>query len=77
MAASHEMVTPDVLCISNIVRNFKATQVVETTNKRMIMWCPDHHCAKTLAVRISQAGYHYELRQGMKTAAWYVQAFYH
>jgi hypothetical protein len=76
MAASHEMVAPDVECISKIVRNFSASEVVETTNKRMIMWCPDLHCAKSLAIRIRRAGYHYEVKQGLKTPNWYVQAFY-
>lgn len=76
MAASHWMVAPDVERIESIVRNFKVSEVVETTNKRMIMWCPDLHCAKSLAIRISRAGYQYEVKQGLKTRAWYVQAFY-
>lgn len=76
MAASHQMVAPDVERISQIVRNFKATEIVETTNKRMIMWCPDLHCAKQLAVRIKGNGYQFEVKQGLKTPAWYVQAFY-
>ena len=76
MAASHQMVAPDVERISQIVRNFVASEVVEITNKRMIMWCPDLHCAKQLAIRIRGNGYHYEVKPGNKSAAWYVQAFY-
>ena len=76
MSASHVMVAPDVACINNIVRNFKATEVVETTNKRMIMWCPDLHCARQLALRIKDNGYFYEIRRGLKSASYYVQAFY-
>jgi len=76
MSLSHEMVAPDVRCISNIVRDFKATQVVETTNKRMVMWCPDQICAKNLAIRIDRNGYQYEIRKGLKSNSWYVQAFF-
>ena len=76
MSASFWMVQPDIDHISRMVKDFGA-EIVQETNKRIIMWCPDLHCAKSLAVRIHQAGYHYELKQGMKTDAWYVQAFYH
>ena len=76
MAASPWMVQPDIDRIEKIVKSFVASEVVETTNKRMIMWCPDLHCAKTLAIRIKQEGYYYEIKQGLKTSNWYVQAFY-
>ncbi len=76
MSASHEMVAHDVARIACIARSFVATEVVEVTNKRTIMWCPDIHCARSLAIRIGSNGYQYELRKGLKTDAYYVQAFY-
>lgn len=76
MSASHEMVAYDVQRIESIARNFKATEIVEVTNKRTILWCPDLLCAKNLAIRISQEGFAYQLKPGLQTSAWYVQAFY-
>lgn len=76
MAASHHMVEHDVARIAQISRNFKACQIIEVTNKRTIMWCPDLHCAKNLAIRINADGYQYDIRKGMKSDAYYVQAWY-
>lgn len=76
MAASHQMVAPDVARIEHLVRECAFPEIIEVTNKRTIMWCPDHHCAKVLALRIKQDGYQYEIRRGLKTNAVYVQAWY-
>lgn len=76
MAASHQMVAHDVARIERIARQFKATEIVEVTNKRTIMWCPDHLCAKSLAIQIQHEGFTYDIKPGLKTSAWYVQAFY-
>ncbi len=76
MAASHQMVAHDVQRIESIVKACVFPEIVEVTNKRTIVWCPDHHCAKQLALRINAEGYQYEIRRGLKTDSVYLQAWY-
>ncbi len=75
MSASPWMVQPDIDHITKMVKDFGA-EVVQETNKRIIMWCPTLYCAKQVALHIKRDGYHYEIKQGNKSKAWYVQAFY-
>ena len=51
MSASPWMVQPDIDHISRIVKDFGA-EVVQETNKRIIMWCPTLYCAKLIALHI-------------------------
>lgn len=76
MAASHWMVAPDIEHIEHIAREIGNVSVVETTNKRIVLWCPTLYCARNLAINIKREGYYYQIRKGLKTDAWYVQAFY-
>lgn len=76
MSASPWMVAPDIARIEQIAKECQFPEVIDTTNKRTIMWCPNYHCAKVLALRIKQDGYVYEIRQGLKSKAYYVQAWY-
>ena len=75
MAASFWMVQPDIDYITNIVKEFGA-EVIQETNKRIITWCPTLYCAKQIAIHIKREGYQYEIKQGNKTPAWYIQVFY-
>lgn len=77
MSLSHEMVAPDVARLKSIARSFGNVEVAKVTNKRIILWCPDLYSAKNLAMCIKQDGYYYEIKKGLKSSAWYVQAFYH
>lgn len=74
MSASFWMVQPDIDHISRIVKDFGA-EVVQETNKQIIM-CPTLYCTKQIALHIKRDGYYYEIKQGNKSKAWYVQAFY-
>ena len=75
MAASHEMVKPDVEAIEHCVRLFRSSKVIEVTNKRIIIKCPDHQVALNLATQIRHRGYAYDLKKGRHTNAMYIQAW--
>jgi hypothetical protein len=77
MALSHDMVAQDVEHIEAIARGFGNVEVALCTNKRIVLWCPEHYTAKNLAINLRREGYHYEIKQGLKSSAWYVQAYYH
>lgn len=76
MSASPWMVQPDIDRLTSIANHFQATEVVEVTNKRMVLWCPTLANAKSLALQIKDGGFHYLIRKGLKTDSWYVQAVY-
>lgn len=81
MAASHHQVAPLVERIERIVNQADFTlphidaQVIEVTNKRVFIWCPDKVSSKNLAIRITDQGYALEVRKGLKTSAYYIQVF--
>lgn len=81
MAASHHQVAPLVERINRIVDQADfilphiGAQVIETTNKRVWIWCPDKVASKNLAIRIRGEGYALEVRKGLKTSAYYIQVF--
>lgn len=81
MAASHHQVAPLVDRINRIVAQADFTlphigaEVIEVTNKRVFIWCPDNVASRNLAFRINDAGYALEIRKGLKSSAYYIQVF--
>lgn len=81
MAASHEQVAPLVSRIERLVKQYdvafdhEGSQVIEVTNKRVFIWCPDKVASRNLAIRINDQGFALEVRKGLKTSAYYIQVF--
>ena len=81
MAASHQMVESSVARIEQLVRqqdvmfDHIGAQVIEVTNKRVFIWCPDRVASRNLALRINNEGFTLEVRKGLKSQAYYIQVF--
>lgn len=81
MAASHRQVAPLVARIERLVKQadnslpHPDTEVIEVTNKRVFIWCPDKVSSKNLAIRINDNGFALEIRKGLKSNAYYIQVF--
>lgn len=75
MAASHEMVAPKVEAIEQVVHRFTSSQVVEVTNKRIIIRCPNKTISRRLGSLINNLGYPIEIQKGRVSDAMYIQAW--
>lgn len=79
MAASHQQVAPLVDRLNRIVAQADfilphiGAEVIEVTNKRVFIWCPDKVASRNLAIRIRGEGYSLEVRKGLKTSSYYIQ----
>lgn len=75
MAASHEMVAPKVEAIEQVVQRFTSSQVVEVTNKRIIIRCPNKTISRRLGFLINDLGHPIEIQKGRVSNAMYIQAW--
>lgn len=77
MATSFQQLEPLLSKLDKAAKLFKvSTEVIEQTNKRTIFWCADKNVARNLAFRINDEGFALEIRKGLKSNSYYVQAFY-
>lgn len=81
MAASHHQVAPLVSRIESMVKQHDVmhdhcgAEVIEVTNKRVFIWCPDKVASRNLAFRLNDDGFALEIRKGLKSNAYYIQVF--
>ena len=82
MAASHHHVAPLVERIERLVAQqdlmfpHEHAEILEVTNKRVIIYCGDREASRNLALRINGEGYALEVRKGLKTPSnYYMQVF--
>lgn len=82
MAASHHQVAPHVSRIEAIVAQqdlmlpHQEAEVLEVTNKRVIIFCGTRESSRNLALRINDEGYALEVRKGLKDPDnYYMQVF--
>ena len=81
MAASHQQVAPLVSRIECLVKqqdvafDHVGATVIEVTNKRVFIWCPDQVASRNMAFRLNNEGFALEIRKGLKSQAYYIQVF--
>ena len=75
MSASHAMVAPKVESIEQVVQRFTSSQVVEVTNKRIIIRCPNKTISRRLGNLINDLGHAIEIQKGKISNAMYIQAW--
>jgi hypothetical protein len=81
MAASHQQVAPLVSRVERLVKqqdvafDHVGAEVIEVTNKRVFIWCPDKVASRNLAFRLNDEGFALEIRKGLKSQAYYIQVF--
>lgn len=66
----------DVARIEHIVRANALSEIIDTDDHRTIIWCPNRIAASNVALRISNEGISYEIRQGCSSKSWYIHTKY-
>jgi len=79
MSASHEDVAASVAMITRLCQQYDVAfsgaipEILDTTNKHMLIKCATPAQAKNLGFKINDCGLAVRIRKGLKTSAYYLQ----
>ena len=82
MSASPEQLAPVIEMIQRVCQQYDVAfsgappEIIDTTNKAMIIKCTTGAQAKNLAFKINDCDVAVEVRKGLKTSAYYVKVFF-